>query len=367
MRVALILPGFSAHAEDWAIPALLNLALALAQVSELHVFSQRYPARGVYRFAGLTHHALGSGQNFGPASLRLWLQTSQRVIQQHRQTPFDLIHAFWADEAGFSAALAGLRLKRPVVVSLGGGELTALPEIGYGAQRFLVRRLTTRYALRRAARVTAGSPYQLELCRGQQVPDSKLKLAPLGVDTERFAPGPPPDLPPSLIQAASLLPVKNQTLLLQVFQLARQQLPDLQLHLVGAGPQRDELVKLAHCLNLSQAVTWHGQVPYLEMPKLYRDAALYLQTSRHESQGMAVLEAMACGLPVIGTPVGVARELACLPPQTGPEALAQQVWQLLANREHYGYWRQQARRCVAQEFSQRRATANFLEIYESLF
>ncbi|MBI1876655.1 MAG: glycosyltransferase, partial [Chloroflexi bacterium] len=194
MRIALITPGFSAHAHDWAIPALLHLAQSLAQTHELHIFSQRYPARGVYQFDGLTHHAIGGGQKFGLTSARIWLHTTQAIVRQHRQTPFDLLHAFWADEAGFSAVLAGARLKRPVVVSLGGGELVNLPEINYGAQRFLARRLTTRYTLKQAALVTAGSKYQLDLCRTRQAPESKLRLASLGIDTNLFQP--PPLIPP---------------------------------------------------------------------------------------------------------------------------------------------------------------------------
>jgi glycosyltransferase involved in cell wall biosynthesis len=367
MRVALVLPGFSAHSEDWAIPALLKLALSLTSTCELHIFSQRYPARGIYHFSGLTHYALGGGQQFGLASLRLWLQTAQAVIRQHRQTPFDLIHAFWVDEAGFSAALAGRKLKRPVVASLIGGELTRLPEIGYGAQRFLARRLTTRYTLAQATQVTAGSAYQLDLCRAHGVPEHKLKLGFWGVDTSYFHPVEAcPPAPPAVIQAASLLPVKNQALLLQTISQARRQLPELQLHLVGTGPDHEALVRLAQQLNLSGNITWHGQIPYLQMPTLYRQASFYLQTSHHEGQGMAVLEAMACGLPVIGTPVGVVRELACLPPQSEPEALAAQLVQLVEETEAYPARQQQARRQVETSFSQEAATANFLKIYESL-
>jgi hypothetical protein len=59
LQIALVLPGFSAHPTDWAIPALQNLAIELAQHCNLHIFSQRYPAKGIYRFNGFTHHALG--------------------------------------------------------------------------------------------------------------------------------------------------------------------------------------------------------------------------------------------------------------------------------------------------------------------
>ena len=106
MRIALITPGFSAHASDWAIPALLNLARSLAQTHELHIFSQRYPTRGLYQFDGLIHHASGGGQSFGLSSARIWLQTTQAIIRQHKQTPFDLLHAFWADEAGGQIGVA---------------------------------------------------------------------------------------------------------------------------------------------------------------------------------------------------------------------------------------------------------------------
>lgn len=199
MRIALITPGFSARANDWAIPALLNLARALAQRHQVHVFSQRYPARGLYRFDNLTHHAIGGGQNFGLDSLKIWLATARAITSQHQKTPFDLLHAFWADEAGFSAALAGAKTGRPVLVSLGGGELTRLPRINYGAQRFLVRRLTTRLALYRAVAVTAGSNYQLALCRAHNISDTKLHLAPLGVDTKLFHPPSPASRPTSHI------------------------------------------------------------------------------------------------------------------------------------------------------------------------
>ncbi len=368
MRLALIVPGFSAHPADWAIPALLNLARALAQRHELHIFSQRYPARGRYQFEGLTHHALGGGQNFGLTSLRLWTQTAQAIVQQHRQTPFDLLHAFWADEAGFSAALAGAWLKRPVLISLAGGELTRRPDLAYGAQRFFSRRLTTRLALERAALITAGSTYQLNLCRAHHLPKAKLRLAPLGVDPTSFRPAAlPPSLSnPTLVQAASLLPVKNQALLLQILSRVKTDLPQIKLNLAGSGPLEAQLQRLAHQLNLTDQLIWRQPLPYPEMPQLYQQSHLYLQSSHHESQGMAVLEALACGLPALGTPVGVMPEVACLPAQTTVEELAAQVVEVFKDESRYHHLRQQARQIVETRYSLPIVMDNFDNLYRSL-
>jgi glycosyltransferase involved in cell wall biosynthesis len=322
----------------------------------------------MYHFDGLTHHAIGGGQTFGLASARIWLQTSREIIRQHRQTPFDLLHAFWADEAGFSAALAGLWLKRPVVISLGGGELTHLPEINYGAQRFLARRLTTRFALKQATLVTAGSNYQLDHCRAYQVPEAKLCLAPLGVDTDLFKPQ--SKMPvrnavknPTLVQAASLIPVKNQHLLLEILSLVKKEIPQIRLNLAGTGPLQDELAGLAQKLDLNHHVAWQQQLDFPRMVQLYQESDLYLQTSRHESQGMAVLEAMACGVPVLGTPVGVARDIACLPPQMTATALAGQVIEVIRAEARYQAFRRQARQIVEAEYSLPIAASRFSKIY----
>jgi glycosyltransferase involved in cell wall biosynthesis len=160
-----------------------------------------------------------------------------------------------------------------------------------------------------------------------------------------------------------LLPVKNQTLLLHTFCLVRRELPAASLHLAGAGPLQAELGRLAEQLGLSACVTWHRHRPYPEMPSFYQAAHLYLQTSCHESQGLAVLEAMACGLPALGTPVGMLPEVACLPPQASEETLAAQVIEILSSETRYRAASHQAREMIEARFSLPATVENFLQLY----
>lgn len=364
MRIALLTPGFSAGPDDWAIPALQTLAVALAQEHDLHIFSLRYPAAGHYEWGGFTHQAIGGGQRYGLASPGIWRRTVAAVVRQHRQTPFDVLHAFWADEPGLVAVLAAARIKRPVVVSIGGGELSYLPDINYGTQRSYLRRRIIRLSFKGAGAVTAGSNYQLNLAQQHGLDMNKAHRVPLGVDTNKFRPGDIPDWDrPAIVQAASLTPVKNQALLLETIALIKKEIPAVRLLLTGEGPLRPQLQNLAQHYQIQDHITFSGAVSFEAMPQFFQQGHLYLQTSRHESQGMSVLEAMACRLPVLGTPVGVTAELACLPATAEPGNLAAQAIQILRDPALYESYRREARQQVIENYDLQTTTRRFLDIY----
>lgn len=366
MRIALILPGFSANANDWAIPALQQLATRLAVEHELVVFSLRYPAGGHYQFNNLTLWATGGGQRFRLDSLAIWWRTLRAIIREHRRKAFDLFHAFWLDEPGLVAVLAGRWLHRPVIASSAGGELVYLPDIGYGTQGSRFRRGIIRHTLSHAQLVTGGSRYQLGLCRQQGVAENRLRLAPLGLDCDWFRPEPaPPLLPPTLIQAAALTPIKNQALLLTIFSQIRQTISNARLLLAGRGPLKAALQHQAQQLGLSQAITWQDEVAYPQMPAVYHQAHLYLQTSRHESQGMAVLEAMACGRPAVGTPVGVMAEVG-YGADWDPAGIARQAVALLTDETLYRPASHQARHIATHQFSLPATLATFQALYREV-
>ena len=360
MKIALLVPGFSRDRDDWAIPALQTFACRLAQQHELHVFSLRYPEAGQYSLCGFTHHATGGGTRAGLYSFLVVGQTVRALLAEHRRAPFDLFHAFWVDEPALAGVLAGAVLQRPVLASIGGGELVHLPEIAYGTWRSRWRRQLMRLALARSTLVTAGSPLACRLAIERGVPPAKMSLAPLGVDTDHFCPGPARHgQQPVLVQAASMTPVKNQMLLLAVAARVCAHYPELRVRVAGVGPLAGALRAEAERLGLGEAIVWAGAVPHREMPAFYRQGDLYLQTSRYESQGMAVLEALACGLPVLGTPAGLLPQVSAFSPTANPEHLSEQVLTLLAGRGEV------ARSLLPDEYSIESASARFLSLYRS--
>ncbi len=319
MRIGVITPGFCASADDWCVPALTDLARELAKRDEVTVFALRYPHRRTsYAVHGVTVHPTGGAQRGGPARLPILARTVVRVVREARRRPFDVLWAWWAHEPGFVAAVAGRLARTPVVTSILGGELVDLADVGYGGGRSRVNRWLITRALAAADVVTVGSRGLADLARRRVSPD-KLRRQPLGVDLARFAaahqgrsPGPGAlllDGDPCLLQVASLSPVKDQRTLLEAFEIVARRHLGARLHLVGEGEPAPELAAQLRRPGLDGRVQLHGAVDHGELAAVYRQADLAVQSSRFEAQGMAVLEAVACGCPVVGTVAGVLPEL----------------------------------------------------------
>lgn len=365
VKVALLVPGFSAHERDWCIPALLDYARALAPQAEAHVFTLRWPEHGrTYSVFGATVHALDGRKQLGARVVGLWARALRAIAREHRCAPFDVLHAFWADEPAWVAALAARWLNVRAVISLAGGELVGLPDIGYGLQLLPGRRLLVRLALRQAAYVTAGSAYLCALARSHCDP-RKLVRAPLGVDTMLFSPPPSrtsatgegPRVAATVLNVASLMPVKNHALLLRAFRHVSAEVPEARLRLVGDGPLKTELMRLAEGLN----VEFLGEVDHGALPEVYRRADVFVQTSRHEAQGMTVLEAAACGVPVVGTPVGVLPEIGLVAEDEGD--LAQRLIVLLRDAPRRKALGEAARKKAEVEYALASTVERFMGLY----
>ena len=300
MRIAWVIPGgVDRSGRERVIPVLLWLIEELAARHDLHVFALRqYPQACHYPLLGAAIHNLGDLP--GLPGVR-WLRQLQALLAGVRSYgPFDVLHGFWADGSGFLAALAGKWLGVPAIVTLAGGELVALPEIGYGTQRNWRGRLRVALALRWAARVTAASGYMCGLAKAHGVRTLEI---PLGVPPRWIARdvSRPSGPPWRLLHVASLNRVKDQRTLLLALQRVVSAEPATHLDIIGEDTLDGEIQRLCENLELSQRVSFHGFLPNDEIRHFYVQAHLLVLSSRHDAGPLVMVEAAACGLPSIGT------------------------------------------------------------------
>lgn len=233
------------------------------------------------------------------------LRMARQLLKQHR---YDVSFAFAGVPAGAISYLLRLTHGLPYVLSLQGPDVP-----GFEARyNYLYPVLTPLIKMiwRRAAIVTAISAEQ-EILAHRTMPDLPLVTIPNGVDTELFAPASGETKRPfTIVCVARLIERKGQHHLLQAFAQLRAGC-DRPLHLmfVGTGDAEPQLRELADSLHVADAVTFKGFLSREQMPPIYRESDVFVLPSQQEGMSIALLEAMASGLPVIVTDTGGTAEL----------------------------------------------------------
>ena len=192
MRIALIVPGGVDRSGEYrVVPALLALIERLARQHEVHVFALRQEAEpGQWQLLGAQVHNIGTR--------RTYLRGLRRLHALHRRAPFDIVQAIWSGAGGVLAVAAGRLLGIPGLVHVAGGELAALPDIGYGDGLRWRGRLREQLVLRSASAVSAASAPIIAALLRLGVSAHRI---PLGVDLRHGRRGPPSGACPGLPHA----------------------------------------------------------------------------------------------------------------------------------------------------------------------
>lgn len=330
MKVALVVPGgVDRSGTERVIPCLLWLIERLARAHEVHVFALRQePRPSRYPLLGAEVHNIGARPR-RPRALAA-------ILAEHRRSPFDVLHAVWGPGPGVVAAAAGRITSRPVLTHLTGGDLIALPDIGFGARRRWQGRLWLRLAVAGASRLTVPS---LAMQRAAAALGIEAERLPYGVALDRWPPLAPrprrPDAPARLLHVGSLNRVKDQGTLLRAAAALREQGVAFRLDVVGEDTLGGEVQRLADALGLGDVVVFHGFVPHQALRALVEAADVLLVSSRHEADPIVLLEAAVAGVPTVGTAVGHigdwAPDAAVAVPVGDAAALARETAALLAD------------------------------------
>ncbi len=328
MKIALVVPGgVDRSGTARVIPCLLWLIERLAAGGdEVHVFALGQEAEpGNWPLLGATVQDAG----------RRWprLRALTAMGREHRKRPFDAVHAFWAGAPGQVAALFGLIFRMPFAVTLPGGDLAAIPDIGYGARLRWRGRMATNMVLSRAAAIVVPSgPMAAEaFALGWRT-----RTIPFGVALDRWPPSPPrprkPGQPLKLIHAASLNRVKDPFGLLDAMRLLDDQGAAFTLDVLGEDTLGGAVQERCSALGLDDRIAFHGFVPNNQLRSWFERSDLLVMNSRHEGASIVLLEAAATGVPTVGTAVGSmadwSPDAAIAVPVGDPAALARAIAKL---------------------------------------
>jgi len=237
--------------------------------------------------------------------LLMFLGSVHRVSTRIRQARFDIIDAHYVYPDGLAAVLLGIALDIPVVVSARGSDINLFPQ--FPTIRPLIRQVLTR-----ADALIAVSQSLKDAMVGLGCPPEKITVIGNGVDSVKFQPRPQtkmrqllglPVERPILLSIGNLTENKGFHILIEAVADLRARQPDVLLVIIGEGSRKSQLLFKIRDLGLDDNVRLVGTQAHDELSAWYSAADVFCLASATEGWPNVVMEAMACGRPVIATRV----------------------------------------------------------------
>lgn len=295
---------------------------------------------------GITvHHPrflIGPGRSLYSLEGLLYYLGVRRLVDRLRSRfPFDLIHAHFSYPDGVVGAWLGRRYGVPVVIT------EHAPWRPWMDQHPLVRRMAVRAAGRAAFHIAVSRHVRATIAHFTGTTE-RIRVIPIGVDADVFCPSPNGGevKPDQILYVGFINFNKGIDVLLGSIRKLTGLRPDARLVLVGGSFYRDtrlqeeRLRRLAEELGVGDRVAFLGPKPAAEVVRHMRESAVLVLPSRAESFGAVLVEALACGTPVVATRCGgpediVTEDVGVLVPVGDEEALAAALAETLRSRGRY--------------------------------
>lgn len=336
--------------------AYRHCIVALTEVTDFRSRIQR----GDVEFIGL-NKAPGHGIWLYPQLFRLFRQLRPAIVHSRNLGALEVLLPAWA--AGVPVRIHGEH----------GRDVTDLD--GTNRKHQWTRRFYRPFVSRYMALSRDLSAYLQEAVK---VPAKRITQAYNGVDIERFSrpagdalpiPGCPFDPAVDWIvgTVGRMSPVKDQLMLAQAFVQALSQAPQLRLVMVGEGPLRAQAQALLDAAGVADKAWLPGERS--DVPAVMRGLHAFALPSLAEGISNTILEAMACGLPVIATEVGgnadlVSAETGVLVPKADPQAFAAALVELASQPARAQRMGAAGRQRVDQHFSMAAMVATYRGVYD---
>ncbi|HSF82425.1 MAG TPA: glycosyltransferase family 4 protein [Anaerolineales bacterium] len=298
------------------------------------------------------------------------LASLKRLIRQIKP---DLIQAGPIQRTAFLAALSGFH---PLISMSWGYDLI------HDAQRNIFWEWATRYTLRRSDLLVGDCNTIRQLANSYGMPDERIVTFPWGVDIRHFTPLPAGEDSSAearegstftLLSTRGWEPIYGVDVIARAFVQAAQQHPELQLIMLGNGSQAGLLHNIFERAGLRERVFFLGQVSQAELPRLYGMADLYISASHSDGTSISLLEAMACGKPVLVSDIPgnqewvTAGENGWLFPDGDSRSLAEAISHAMTHRARLPEMGRAARRLAEARADWEKNFQILLEAYELVF
>lgn len=302
------------------------------------------------------------------------LSLASKMVEVAEFEKLDLLHVHYAIPHATSAYLAkemlGKKRDLKVFTTLHGTDITLV-----GLEPSFLP--LVKFSIEKSDGVTAVSRFLKEKTLTNYSIESDIQVIPNFVDTELFKPKSDSDfrkaIAPNgekiLVHTSNFRQVKRVPDTIRIFEKVQKEIPS-KLILVGDGPDRSDCERLSRQLDLCDKVKFLGKQDGLV--EILSSSDLFLIPSQSESFGLAALEAMACGLPVISSSVGGLPELV-KHNETGfiaeigdTERMAKYALELLSNDKKYKIFSENSRQRAVNKFDKSRVVPLYEEYYEQI-
>ncbi|OGC91024.1 MAG: N-acetyl-alpha-D-glucosaminyl L-malate synthase BshA [candidate division Zixibacteria bacterium RBG_16_53_22] len=351
-----------------------ELGLALSAIGvEVHFFSYALPFRLTGFDEKFIFHQVEVSDYplFQHSPYTLTLAT--RLADESRRVGLDIIHAHYAIPHAVSGYIAkqilGGRLPK-LITTLHGTDITL---VGLDPSFFAV----TKFSMEVSDALTTVSRYIYDKTYESFGITKPIKVIHNFVDNERFKPSQKgcdrsifarPD-EKIIMHMSNYRPVKNATDVVRVFKMINDQISS-RLVLIGDGPDAPNVLRLADKLGLKDRTLFLGGQDTVET--ILCKADLFLLPSASEAFGLAALEALASGVPVVGSIVGGLPELVkdgevgYLAPIADVETMASRSLEILSNPDLHRKMAENARKLTVEKFDTKAVVKQYYDFYEEV-
>jgi len=293
-------------------------------------------------------------------SLKAYFFARKLIKKNH----YSLIHAWFGIPCGFLAML----LKKPYIVSLRGSDVPFYNQRFKILDKLFFKNLSK--VIWRKAKIVVTNSEGLKGLAQKTTLNQKIEVIYNGVNVKEFKPSKNKKTNKKLriICVARLIKRKGISYLLKALEGLKNK--DFVLIIIGDGKEKENLENLAKNLKIKKKVKFLDSIPHQKIVKYYQENELFVLPSLNEGMSNTILEAMACGLPIITTNVGGAKELVknngfIVKPRSSSQ-IKKAILEYLNNKDLIKI-HSQASRQISKEMSWEKVAKSYQKIYRKSF